>query len=241
MSRSRLFAVLFALAFGAAACGSSDAAEPAAAEAESSETESTDDMTDDMSEEEMADDDMEDMSDGDMDDAEHMDDMSDDDMEEMADDMEDMADDMSDDMALAAWQTLELVDVDGETFTLADYTGTPVFIENFATWCPNCRSQLEDTNAAAAALGDDVAFVALSVETDLSSDEVAAYAADNGFDSIRFAVMTPEFLAAMADAFGNSSINPPSTPHFVIDATGHPGELVTGSESAADIEAAFAS
>ncbi len=212
MSRSRLFAVLFALAFGAAACGSSDAAEPAAAEAESSETESTDDMTDDMSEEEMAD-----------------------------DDMEDMADDMSDDMALAAWQTLELVDVDGETFTLADYTGTPVFIENFATWCPNCRSQLEDTNAAAAALGDDVAFVALSVETDLSSDEVAAYAADNGFDSIRFAVMTPEFLAAMADAFGNSSINPPSTPHFVIDATGHPGELVTGSESAADIEAAFAS
>jgi thiol-disulfide isomerase/thioredoxin len=124
---------------------------------------------------------------------------------------------------------------DGATFTLGDFMGKPVFVENFATWCPKCREQLGTTNEAAGTLGDDAVVIALSVETDLSADDVAEYAADNGFDNIRFAVMTPEFLAAISDAYGNSSINPPSTPHFVIDIHGAAGELDTGSKSADDI------
>ena len=135
----------------------------------------------------------------------------------------------------AAWQNITLTDVDGATFTLGDFVGTPVFVEHFATWCPKCREQLEKTNAAAGTLGDDAVFLALSVETDLSAGDVAEYAADNGFDNIRFAVMTPEFLAAISDAYGNSSINPPSTPHFIIDTHGAAGELDTGSKSADDI------
>ena len=67
-------------------------------------------------------------------------------------------------------------------------------------------------------------FIALSVETDLSADDVAEYAADHGFDSIRFAVMTPEAL-------------PPSTPKVVIDPMGHAGELQTGFESVDEIVA----
>lgn len=67
---------------------------------------------------------------------------------------------VEDEVAMPSWQTLEITDVNGATFTLADFVGTPVFVE----------------------------------------------------------------------AFGNSSINPPSTPHFVIDAMGHAGELVTGFE-----------
>lgn len=136
---------------------------------------------------------------------------------------------------LAAWQNITLTDVDGATFTLGDFVGTPVFVEHFATWCPKCREQLEKTNAAAGTLGDDAVFLALSVETDLSAGDVAEYAADNGFDNIRFAVMTPEFLAAISDAYGNSSINPPSTPHFIIDTHGAAGELDKGSKSADDI------
>lgn len=138
---------------------------------------------------------------------------------------------------LPAWQTLTLTDVDGDTFTLADLKGKPVFVENFATWCPNCRAQLAETNAAAKQVGEQATFVALSVETDLSAAEVAGYAEENGFDSIRFAVMTPEVLAAMADGLGQTSINPPSTPKVVIDAMGDAGQLVTGSESAEEIVA----
>ncbi|MCB0983583.1 MAG: TlpA family protein disulfide reductase, partial [Ilumatobacter sp.] len=145
---------------------------------------------------------------------------------------EDMTDDtmMDGDMMLAPWQQLTLTDIDGNEFTLGDFMGKAVFVEHFATWCPNCRQQLADTNAAAAELGDDAIVIALSVETDLSAADIAEYAADNGFDHIRFAVMTPEFLAAVSDALGNTSINPPSTPHYVIDTHGVAGELVTGFE-----------
>lgn len=139
---------------------------------------------------------------------------------------------------LADWQTLPLVDVDGVPFTLADFVGTPVLVENFATWCPNCRKQLGMTNDAADQLAGQAVVIALSVETELSAADIATYADDEGFGNIRFAVMTPEFLAAIADALGTSSINPPSTPHFVIDPTGVVGPLVTGFESADQIVAA---
>ena len=197
-----------------------------------------DDMTDDMTDDSMVDDMVDDMTDDSM-----ADDMTDDSMaDHMDDDMTDdsMVDDMTDDMTdLAAWQTREIIDVDGQAFTLADFAGTPVFVEAFATWCPKCREQLGDTQEAAAALGDDAVVIALSVETDLSAADVASYAADNGFTDVRFAVMTPELLAEMVDDLGNSVANPPSTPHVVIAADGTAGELSTGSISADDIVAAL--
>ena len=148
-----------------------------------------------------------------------------------------MADDMADEVALAEWQTITLTDVDGVSFTLADFRGTPVFVETFATWCPKCKDQLEATNAAAEQVGDQAVFIAVSVETGLSNGDVADYAAANGFDAVRFAVLTPEALAAFVDGLGQSAANPPSTPKVVIDAMGAAGELSTGFESAEDIVA----
>jgi thiol-disulfide isomerase/thioredoxin len=139
---------------------------------------------------------------------------------------------------LADWQKLAVTDVrTGQAFMLGDVHGTPVYVENFATWCPNCRQQLGNVEAAAKAAGDKAVFVALSVETDLSPAKVAAYAKDNGFDHIRFAVMTPELLAAMSDAFGKNAINPPSTPHLWVSAEGKVGQLATGFEDAAKLAA----
>lgn len=138
---------------------------------------------------------------------------------------------------LAAWQTIEITDVGGVTFTLADYGGQPVLIETFATWCVNCRAQLADTQEAAARLGSEAAVVALSVETELSPADVADYAGDNGFTDIRFAVMSPELLVAFADAFGTTVANPPSTPKVIVDAAGRAGELSTGPASTDDLVA----
>jgi thiol-disulfide isomerase/thioredoxin len=165
----------------------------------------------------------------------------------MVDDMTDdsMVDDMTEDsmveesMDLPAWQTAAITDVDGNTFTLADFTGTPVLVETFATWCPNCRAQLGTTDEVAAAAGDEAVVIALSVETDISADDVRAYAEDNGFSSVRFAVVTPDLLAALVDAFGPTVANPPATPKFVIDAMGDAGELSTGSASADTLTAAL--
>ena len=142
---------------------------------------------------------------------------------------ESMADEsMADESMLAPFQGLTLTDVEGASFTLADFMGRAVFVEHFATWCPKCRQQLADTDAAAAELGSEAVVLALSVETDLAAGDVADYASDNGFDHVRFAVMTPEFLAAVSEYFGNDAINPPSTPHYVIDSHGGVGELSTG-------------
>jgi thiol-disulfide isomerase/thioredoxin len=251
--RPRRLAALTAIgALTLAACGGEDDAAPAAAPETDTMADTmtddmadtmTDDMADTMTDAETMTDDMADT----MTDAETMaDTMADTMTDDMADTMtdaetmtDDMADTMTDDMAdLPAYQTLGITDVDGATFTLHELAGTPVFVEAFATWCPSCRSQLERTNEAAAQLGDSAVVLALSVETDLSSSAVAEYAADNGFDNIRFAVMTPELLAALVDEFGGSVANPPSTPWFLLDPMGSAGDLMTGGESADEIVAA---
>lgn len=135
---------------------------------------------------------------------------------------------------------LPLVDArTGATFTLAESQGKPLYVENFATWCSNCRQQLGNVQTAAKASGQQATFVALSVETDLSADKVAAYAKDQGFDNIRFAVMTPEVLSAMQATYGTSALNPPSTPHFYVNADGQAGPLATGFEDAARIQSAL--
>ena len=61
---------------------------------------------------------------------------------------------------MAAWQTIELTDSSGASFAFADLLGTPVFVENFATWCSNCKKQLVDTQKAAKAAGENAVFVA---------------------------------------------------------------------------------
>jgi thiol-disulfide isomerase/thioredoxin len=138
-----------------------------------------------------------------------------------------------------AWTSTEIVNVDGASFRFTDFVGRPVFIEAFATWCPTCRAQLGDTQAAAAAQGANAVFVALSVETTLSGDAVASYAKDNGFTDIRFAVMTPQLLAALVKQYGNSVANPPSTPHLVIDRDGIAGAFETGRISQSAIATAM--
>jgi thiol-disulfide isomerase/thioredoxin len=136
---------------------------------------------------------------------------------------------------LAAWQEIEITDAGGETFRIGDLVGRPVFVENFATWCGNCRRQLRDTQKAASTAGGGAVFVALSVETELERSDMVDYSKEHGFSDIRFAVMSPELLGAMYDAYGNSALNPPSTPKIVVAPEGRAGELVTGFESPEEI------
>ena len=131
-------------------------------------------------------------------------------------------------MDLPAWQTIALTNATtGEPFTLADFAGKTVFVEPMATWCTNCRSQLGNVREARSQFGDEVVFVALSLETTISNEELAAYQSNEGFDWT-FAVMSPELLQSLADTFGRSITSAPSTPHFIIRPDGSYTELVTG-------------
>ena len=136
------------------------------------------------------------------------------------------------------WKTLPLVDArSGESFTLADLHGRTVFIEPMATWCSSCRRQMTVVREVAAQLDPEAfAFVALSVETNLEPAALAAYADAQGFDWT-FAVMSPELLAALVDAFGRSVANPPATPHLIVRPDGSVSGLATGQHSAAQLVA----
>ncbi len=134
---------------------------------------------------------------------------------------------------LPLWMTTELTDVrTGETFSLADFAGKTVFVEPMATWCTNCRQQLGNVAAARTQLADNenVVFVGLSVETTLSNENLASYTDETGF-TWTFAVVTPEMLISLADTFGQTVTNPPSTPHFIIRPDGSTTDLTTGFES----------
>ncbi len=135
-----------------------------------------------------------------------------------------------------AWQTVQLINArTGETFTLADFEGKTVFVEPMATWCTNCRAQLGRVRQVRDQLGEEnYAFVALSLETNLSSEALARYADNQGFDWY-FAVMTNELLGLLADEFGRTITAAPSTPHFVIRPDGTFTDLSTGSKSVNDI------
>lgn len=144
---------------------------------------------------------------------------------------------MSDEMMsdAAAWQKIALTNVrTGETFTLADFAGKAVFVEPMATWCTNCRRQLTNVSSARAQFGDDVVFVALSVETNISNEDLKAYTDSTGFDWV-FAVATPELIQELVSLYGQTITNPPSTPHFIIRPDGSTTDLVTGIEGVEEI------
>jgi len=130
---------------------------------------------------------------------------------------------------LADWQTIALTDArTGDAYTLGDFVGCTVFVETMATWCSNCRAQLEYVATAAKELDpDQFVFIAISVETEISNDDLARYADDAAFDWL-FSVATPDALKAIVDEFGRESIVPGSTPHVIVRPDGTYDDLHTG-------------
>ncbi len=129
---------------------------------------------------------------------------------------------------LADWQTIALTDArTGDAFTLGDFVGCTVFVGTIATWCPSCLTQLDYVATAAEELDpDQFIFITISVETEISADDLARYADDATFDW-RFSVATPDALRAIVDEFGRESILPPSVPHVIVNPDGTYGELRT--------------
>lgn len=138
----------------------------------------------------------------------------------------------------APWQQLELRNAaTGESFSVADFAGKTVFVKPFATWCGNCRRQLNHVRRAVNSLdnADDVVVIALSVAENASDEVLTEYAEQHDFNDFIFASTTPEMLSSLVAAFGRGVTNPPATPHFIIDAEGNSGTLETGLENAEEI------
>jgi len=145
--------------------------------------------------------------------------------------------------AADGWLDHPLVDAaTGEPFTVRDLEGSVVLVETMATWCGNCRRQLGHLAEAAATLGGEaaagvpVAYLVVSVERGLDPAALAAYAERNDLP-FRFAVADDALLRLLADRFGRTVLNPPSTPHVIVSPAGAVGPLTTGFSSPAELVA----
>ena len=68
--------------------------------------------------------------------------------------------------------------LDGKTANLSQFIGkTPVLIEFWATWCPNCRELEPHLKEVAAKYANQVRFVGVSVSVNQSPERVRAYVA----------------------------------------------------------------
>jgi cytochrome oxidase Cu insertion factor (SCO1/SenC/PrrC family) len=116
----------------------------------------------------------------------------------------------------AAWLALELTDVrTGESFTLAEFAGTPVLLESFAVWCPICTNQQKQVRALHEQVGDEVVSIALNTDPNEDDERVAAHLERHGFDW-RYAVAPVELILALKEEFGVGILNAPSAPMVLI-------------------------
>ena len=89
---------------------------------------------------------------------------------------QDMGIDIGSKAPAAAVETL-----DGKPANLSQFIGkTPVVMEFWATWCPNCRELEPHLKEVAAKYASQVRFVGVSVSVNQSPERVRAYVAKHG-------------------------------------------------------------
>jgi thiol-disulfide isomerase/thioredoxin len=77
--------------------------------------------------------------------------------------------------------------LDGKPADLSQYVGkTPVLIEFWATWCPNCKELEPHLKTVHEKYGAQVKFVGVSVSVNQSPDRVKAYVAKHGIPGDQF-------------------------------------------------------
>lgn len=69
--------------------------------------------------------------------------------------------------------------LDGTPLKLSDLAGQPIVLNFWATWCPPCRAELPDFQAAYETYGDRVTFVMLNVSESIETAQ--AFFAENGY------------------------------------------------------------
>jgi len=167
--------------------------------------------------------------------------MDDSDMDNEDMDAEDMDEDSSDtaevSMESPAWFGVPLTNVrTGEQFTINDFKGKVVLVENLAIWCSNCLKQQKEVKELHVLLGERDDFISLGLDIDLNdtNEDLLSYTNGYGFDW-HYAVATSEVAHEIGELYGTQFLNPPSTPMLIIDKTGQVYPLPFGIGRAAEL------
>ena len=113
---------------------------------------------------------------------------------------------------------VHLVDFNGKPFSLSEYRGTPVVLNFWASWCPNCVAEMPDFERVHQELKGQVEFVGIDQRDDRRSAEDLAH--ETGV-TYRLAE-DPD--GRVFDAFGG--VGMPTT--AFIDSDGNVVDVVTG-------------
>jgi peroxiredoxin len=106
---------------------------------------------------------------------------------------------------------LALTDLQGRSVSLEDYRGKVVLVNNWATWCPPCKTEMPELQAYYSSHAAE-GFVIVSIESGEPADQVASFVQEYG---LTFPVwLDPQIIAL--EAFGNWNL--PSS--YVIDGDG---------------------
>ncbi len=122
---------------------------------------------------------------------------------------------------------LALENLDGETQSLADFSGSVILVNNWATWCPPCKAEMPSLKKFHDAHTEQ-GFTVIAVEAGDGSEEVLAFA--QSYD-LTFPIWLDPNGAAI-DAFKNGSL--PNS--YVIDRAGNVRLAWTGEISLAMLE-----
>jgi cytochrome c biogenesis protein CcmG/thiol:disulfide interchange protein DsbE len=120
---------------------------------------------------------------------------------------------------------------DGKPVSLSDYAGKPVWLTFGASWCPDCRTEAADVEAAYKA-NKDKGLVVLGVFISESAQDVASYAGRAGL-TFPIAVDQNETVAAAYRTMGIPT-------HFFIGPDGKVREVRIGALSKDDMARAVA-
>ncbi len=153
--------------------------------------------------------------------------------------LDEMKDDSSDGMMEeVVWFGTTLTNVsDGSAFTINDFKGKVVLVENLAMWCSNCKKQQEQVKLLHELLGmnEDLVSIGLDIDTNENASDLKTYVEKNGFDWI-YAVASEDVTREIANLYGAQFLNPPSTPILIIDRKGQAHPMPFGIKSAEELK-----